>query len=317
MDATTRRCRRLIPTVVTALALAACGSGGSSAPNASPTSSPTDTGCRRPDAPRTVAYRALAGVDANLTSLDLHPPRGCDRPVVLWVHGGGYRIGDKTNAMGPKVRWANDHGWVLVSVNYRLTRPGEPASAQYPDHYDDVAAAIAWVHTHIDRYGGDPDRIAVLGHSAGADIVSNVLVVPDYLRAHGLDLTDVACGGPLDTEGFDKVRAGAAEQRQWRLALGNQPDYLARTSAAPNVRRATGIPPMIGVVRGTAARQAIERGFLDAVRASGGAATTIDARSLTHMEVNRSIGAPGDRVMTPPLTRFLVGCFDATPGPAR
>ncbi len=303
--------RGLIPTVATVLVLAACGSGGSPSSTASTTRATTTAECPTPHVGATVAYRTVPDVDANLTSLDVHPPaRGCDHPVVVWVHGGGYRIGDKSNAMSAKVRWANDRGWVLVSVNYRLTRPeGDPASARYPDHYDDVAAAIAWVHAHIDGYGGDPGRIAVLGHSAGADIVSNVLVVPDYLRAHGLDLTDVVCGGPLDTQGFDKARAGTAEQRQWQLALGNRPDYLTRTSATPNVRRGSGIPPMIGVVRGDAARQAIERAFLDAVHASGSATTLIDARSLTHMQVNRSIGASGDRVMTPPLTRFLTECF--------
>ena len=79
--------------------------------------------------------------------------------------------------MADKVRWARSHGWVLVSVNYRLTRPGDANPARYPDHYDDVASALAWTVDHIDRYGGDPDRIAVLGHSAGADIVSNVMVV--------------------------------------------------------------------------------------------------------------------------------------------
>jgi arylformamidase len=272
------------------------------------TASAAATTCRR--RPATVTYRTIPGVDRNLTSLDVHPVgTGCDHPVVVWVHGGGYRTGDKRNAMTDKVRWARSHGWVLVSVNYRLTRPGDPSSARSPDHYDDVAAALAWTVHHVDRYGGDPERIAVLGHSAGADIVGNVIVVPDHLRRHGLTPADFRCAGPLDTEGFDKVRATATGRDQWRLPLGNLPDYRTATSATLQAERDTGIPPTIGVVRGTPTRRAIERDFLGTLEHLGVRTTTIDARGLSHAEVNRRIGAPGDTVMTPPLTKFLTRCF--------
>ena len=279
-----------------------------------PESGSAPLGSCPPADPRTVHYREVAGRAPALTSLDVFGlTPGCDAPVVMWVHGGAYQIGDKSNVVAPKVHWARAHDWVFVSVNYRLTDPADPAGAHFPDHYEDVAAAIAWVHAHITRDGGDPGRIAVLGHSAGADIVANVLVDPTYLRAEGLGLGVVACGAPLDTEGFDKVRAGAAdpegEKAQWKVALGNEPDYLTKTSATRIVRSGIGIPPMIGVVRGTPRRRAIERGFLDALRGAGIDATAIDASGLSHEEVNRRIGAPGDTVMTPPLTRFLTGCF--------
>ncbi len=309
---------RRLTVLAIAAALTGCASAlpGDGPPDTS-TSTPTSTpasGCSVASRRATVVYKQVPGVPANLTSLDVHAPReGCNLPVVLWVHGGGYRVGDKANAMTDKVQWANDHGWVLVSVNYRLTDPGSATSAQYPDHYDDVAAAIAWVHAHITEFGGDPDRIAVLGHSAGADIVANVLVDPNYLRGAGLDLSAVRCGGPLDTEGFDKARAGAAdpdgEKLQWKVALGNEPDYLTTTSATLNVKPGIGIPEMIGVFRGAPRRVSIELDFLETIRNAGIAATTIDARGLTHGEVNRLIGAPGDTRITPPLTTFLTNCF--------
>lgn len=300
--------------VVSAVGAAACGSGGSHAAGTSTTSGSTSTaaagGCHAPHRPATVAYRRVPGSPANSTSLDIHPPTtGCDHPVVIWVHGGGYQIGDKRNAITDKVRWANDHDWVLVSVNYRLTKSGDPGSAHYPDHFEDVAASIAWVHTNIASYGGDPDRLALMGHSAGADIVANVLVDPTYLHDHGLPLQAISCGAPLDTEGFDKVRAAPSAQPQWKAALGNLPDYRTRTSATRNVRSGIGIPLMIGVVRGSPRRRAIEHDFLQTLRDHAIDATEIEARSLTHQQVNRSIGAPGDQVMTPPLTTFLSSCF--------
>jgi hypothetical protein len=70
-----------------------------------------------------------------------------------------------------------------------------------------------------------------------------------------------------------------------------------------------GIPPMIGVVRGSPQRQQIENAFLDTLAANGIEATMIDARSLTHAAVNANIGAPDDTVMTAPLMAFLTNCF--------
>jgi arylformamidase len=268
------------------------------------------TNCPTSGQPTTVAYRTISGVAKNLTSLDIHAPATstCNKPVVLWVHGGGYQTGDKANGMANKKAFVNGEGWILVSINYRLTVPGDPASAHYPDHYDDVAAAVAWVHANIGRYGGDPGRIALLGHSAGADIVSNVAAQPSYLAGHGLPLSTLDCVGPLDTEGFDKVAAGSDDE-QWSVALGNNPNYLNETSANRILTPASDAPPAIGVYRGTAQRQLIEKAYVNEVAATGATTALIDARSLSHGEVNSRIGAPGDTVMTPPLRSFLTTCL--------
>ena len=77
------------------------------------------------------------------------------------------------------------------------------------------------------------------------------------------------------------------------------------------MKEGIGIPPMIGVVRGTPRRQAIEMQFLARLRAAGIGVTTIDARALTHQQVNTHIGAPGDTVMTDPVVTFLTSCFGA------
>ncbi|HYI37313.1 MAG TPA: alpha/beta hydrolase [Thermoleophilaceae bacterium] len=275
----------------------------------------TPKACAKAPAAKTVPYERVAGVPANLTSLDVYAPsRACRKgrrtPVVMWVHGGAYAVGDKRNQIRDKVRLFSRRGWVFVSVNYRLTRPGTPRSAKYPDHFRDVAAAVSWVRRGIGRRGGDRGRIALLGHSAGADIVANVTTNPRWLRERKLGLSAVRCAGPLDTEGFDKAAAGPGEQGQWQRALGNLPTYVRDTSAVNLLRRGAGIPRTITVFRGTPRRQRIERRFVTTLRAAGVPATLVDARSLSHAEVSRRIGAAGDRVMTPPLLRFLGGCFN-------
>lgn len=284
---------------------------------AATTTAPSAASCAKAGLPKTVAYRSIPGIPADALSLDIHAPaRACLAPVILWVHGGGYQIGDKAKQMPDKVALFNAKGWILVSINYRLTQPGVATSAQFPDHYEDVAAAIGWVHRSIDAYGGDPNRLALLGHSAGADIVANVADQPTYLAAEGLRTTDLDCIGPLDTEGFDKVTSvGDGESAQWKTALGNEPDYLTTTSATRFIERDDDVPDTIGVVRGGADRRAIEQAYLDKVASTGARAVTIDAAGLSHEDVNTRIGAPGDTVMTPPLVAFLSDCLGPAPKP--
>jgi acetyl esterase/lipase len=132
-------------------------------------------------------------------------------PVMIWVHGGGWAKGDKDNQLQYKIPFFIDEGWIFVSVNYRLSpaeTPDDPADfdanrIMYPVHNHDVAAAIAWVHEHISEYGGDPDQISIMGHSAGAGIVAGIGTNQTFLQEFGLNLSvlkNVIC---LDTEGYD------------------------------------------------------------------------------------------------------------------
>ncbi len=107
--------------------------------------------------------------------LDLYYPPGadCDAvPVVVWVHGGGWRVGDKANGMEDKVRQWTDAGWAVASVNYRLTDAQAPVDDRIvaPSHNEDVAAALSWLAKEAPARGIDPERMAVVGHSAGAAI---------------------------------------------------------------------------------------------------------------------------------------------------
>ena len=260
--------------------------------------------------PTTIVYKTVANVDTDLLSLDIHSPANAQNaPIVMWIHGGGYTIGDKANQMNNKISLFNEQGWVLVSVNYRLSTP-EKSAAKFPDHFLDVAAAVAWVHENIQGYGGDPNRIALVGHSAGADIVSNVVVNPNYLREYGLELSNIICAVPLDTEGFNKTKADENEQKMWQNALSNNQNYLTETSATLLIHPNIGIPPMLGVTRGNERRQQIATEFITTLQEAGIEATFIDATSLTHEEVNNQIGAAGDTVMTAPLMSFLTECFE-------
>jgi acetyl esterase/lipase len=99
-------------------------------------------------------------------------------PVLLFVHGGGYVRGDKRAAGSPfydnVMLWSVEHKMVGVNMTYRLA-PANP----WPAAAEDIAAAVAWTRANIARFGGDPNRIVLMGHSAGATHVSSYLAHPE------------------------------------------------------------------------------------------------------------------------------------------
>ena len=86
-------------------------------------------------------------------------------PVMLYVHGGGWVIGDKREQGKPMMFELVARGWVCVAINYRLS-----PKATWPDHIVDVKRALVWVKQHVAEYGGDPDFIAISGGSAGGHL---------------------------------------------------------------------------------------------------------------------------------------------------
>ncbi len=255
---------------------------------------------------RDVAYRTLAGTPQDLLSLDVYDPvlpAGCEpAPVVVWVHGGGWHTGDKANNMFAKVVSLATEGYAVVSVNYRLS----PA-VSYPTHNGDVAAAVAWVHSHAAAHGIDPTRISLVGHSAGAGIVASLAADERYLQGVGLAPGDLACVVALDTEAYD-VAAQAATSPLYQQAFGTDPAVWVDASPLTHVADAVDHPDTMVVTRGTAARIRLSQRYHDAVAATGARTVLVNATPLTHEGVNDAVGAPGDTIVTPPLLAFLSGC---------
>jgi arylformamidase len=254
---------------------------------------------------RDVGYvvRGDAASDA-LTRLDVYPPPGpiCGRPIVIWVHGGGWSTGDKANQLEAKIPFFNGLGAVLVSIDYRLSAADN--SVRHPDHVEDVAAAFAWVREHAAELGGAPDRVALLGHSAGAHLVALVATNPRFLAAHGLTAGDVRCVGSYDSE--YTVSEIIARDERYEDVFTADPE--AWTDASPSAQVRAGLPPFQLACRGTSGRVAQCEAFAEQLRAAGGEAQAIDASSLEHEEVNAVIGEPSDVVMTPRVREFLVRC---------
>lgn len=106
-------------------------------------------------------------------------------PVVIQVHGGGWAIGNKQTQALPLLTHLADRGWVCVSINYRLA-----PRATWPGAITDVLRAVAWTKANIERFGGDPQFIAVTGGSAGGHLSS---------------LAALAAGDPEFQPGFESA----------------------------------------------------------------------------------------------------------------
>ena len=136
----------------------------------------------------------IDGVDYadNKDRLDVHMPVGVSNaPVFVFFHGGALQNGSKDagNGLGATL---GHQGIVVVSANYRLS-PG----VMHPAHLEDAAAAVAWTVANIGSHGGDPSRVFIGGHSAGAYLAAQLSLDPSYLRAHGLDLSNIRGTVPI------------------------------------------------------------------------------------------------------------------------
>ena len=301
------------PLLAALLLLAACSSETTTDRPSATTGASSTEACRPPAGQRDVAYVDGGGP---LRRLDLYLPDdvGCAPvPLVVWVHGGGWRTGDKANAMADKVVLWNDAGWAVASVDYRLTDTSVPVADRVvaPTHNEDVASAIGWLIDRADDLGIDPDHLAVLGHSAGAGIVAALATDPGYLDAVGLEPIDLGCVAPLDTEAFSieaAVGTGPVLGKVYADAFGTDPARWTELSPLTHVGEAP-IPPLLLVTRGTPLRREIVGTFADAVEASGGRVTIIDLPTFSHEEVNKRIGDPTDGQLTPALQDFLTTCL--------
>ena len=124
--------------------------------------------------------------------------KGKKMPVLLFVHGGGFTRGDKHGDFYPDniTLWAARNGMVGVNINYRLA-PKDP----WPTGVKDVASAVAWTKANIARYGGDPNRIVLFGHSAGANHVADYAAHPEVRGAEASSVKGVVMVSPAYSTG--------------------------------------------------------------------------------------------------------------------
>tara|TARA_Y100000815_G_scaffold27986_1_gene23439 strand:- start:7331 stop:8212 length:882 start_codon:yes stop_codon:yes gene_type:complete len=152
------------------------------------------------------------------------------RPVIVFFHGGGWVKGDR-DAYAFVGRAFASRGYTVVIPDYRKV-----PDVRFPAFIEDGAEAVRWTRENIAQFGGDPDRIALAGHSAGAHTAVTLALDPRWLTAAGVepDAVKAAIGlsGPYDFYPFDKKRSIDA-MSQWPEPRDTQPIAFARADAPP------------------------------------------------------------------------------------
>jgi len=236
--------------------------------------------------------------------LDVYAPAGAkDLPVVFWIHGGGWQAGDKTMvALKPKA--FTDAGLVFVSISHRLL-PSVDMSAITGD----VASALGWVHKNIATYGGDPNRLLVMGHSSGGQLAALMCTDDRYAKANGFSLTMIKGCVPVDADTFDIpaiIEVAETRARAHQLPLptyghrqkfGDDPAKHRDFSPVTHVARDKGIPPFLILhIAGNADTTAQARRMANALEAAGIPVKVVAAREATHEGLNNNLGAANDPV---------------------
>ena len=246
---------------------------------------------------------------STFNSLDLYLPPVPDnvrvglRPLVVWVHGGGLVTGDKKNRMTDKVRLFNDLGYIVASVNYRLSPDCcefDPARVRAPDHIADLAEALGWLDRNISQYGGDPDRIVLIGHSAGAYLVSLAGTSPAWIEGRGVSRKQILGAVSLDTDNFD-IRREASEETPWsrRLAAWNTFGTPGEEQVEPRWERMSPVahaeqsdPEFLLVTSVNPVR--LDANVEMATALGQDPATSVLSVPLDHEGINTALGSPDD-----------------------
>lgn len=235
-------------------------------------------------AERDVAYGGQAA-----QTLDVYRPAGANGATLLFmVHGGGWRRGDKSaqGVINNKVLHWVGRGWVVVSVNYRVQPAADPLVQA-----DDIARALAFAQAHASAWGANPARFILMGHSAGAHLVSLLTADPSLASRHGAKswLGTVSLdSGAFDVEEIMRGRHfGLYDQ-----AFGTDPVFWR--DASPTHRlKGKPVAPML-IVCSTRRADACPQGRAFAVKAQGfGGRVSVLPQDLSHGDVNARVGASG------------------------
>ena len=236
--------------------------------------------------------------------LDVYAPaEGKEHPVVVWIHGGGRRNGEKTDVQ-KKPQALVDKGFVFVSINYRFV-----PQVTMKQIAGDVAKAIRWVHDHAQDYGGDPDSILVMGHSGGAHLAALVSTDERYLKAEGLSPSLVKACVPIDVGFYDVPKlvkdSGVAPPDNFKSFFGDTEEAQRELSPVAHVAEGKSIPPfLILYVPDRPDTKSQSLWFAEKLQGAGVLAKAVAAEGKNHGTINSDLGLPDDKP-TQELWAFL------------
>jgi arylformamidase len=258
-----------------------------------------------------ICYHPQPGSNRLLQSLDVYAPQSPNGlcPVILFMHGGGWRASDKNDPLGVHANVCKAlaaRGLVTVNMNYRLA-----PRFKHPEPARDVAYALRWTRENISAYQGDPERVFLSGHSAGGHLAALIALDPNYLD--GVGLTGAAIKGVIGICGVYNLahfaaRNWMAEHLMTTAAFGNDRDLRAQASPVNHVRAEA--PPFLLLNAQKDERLEEEADELSSLLRNQGVSTETSIISGTNHFTILSLVGNGDDTLIDRMVEFarVVSC---------
>jgi acetyl esterase/lipase len=246
--------------------------------------------------------------------LDIYAPKDAKKlPVLFWIHGGGWQAGDKSQ-VAEKPKMFLERGFVFVSTSYRLLPKVEMQTI-----FRDVAKSIGWVYKNIAAHGGDPNRILVGGHSAGAQLAALLCIDERYLKDEGVPFSALMGCVPVDGDTYDvpaiietaetrlRVHGEPMPKNGHRQKFGNDPEKHKDYSAVTHVAKGKGIPPFLILYVADHPDTSIQaRRLAKVLKEAEVPVALFGGRETNHNRLNDKLGTADDPA-TKALDDFLAG----------
>ncbi|MCZ2846048.1 MAG: alpha/beta hydrolase [Candidatus Bathyarchaeota archaeon] len=246
---------------------------------------------------KNIPYRNINGSDSKLNCLDIYKPLmgNKNHPVLVFVHGGYWIQGDKGN-LDDKAKAFTKAGWFLVNINYRLS-----PEVMHPVHAQDVAKAITWIYENISYYGGNPQNIFLLGHSAGGHLTALIALDEHYLKDLGFSNKIIRGIIGLDCAAYHlptKIESETENYYLFEMTFGNNPDVWEKASPINYVEKGKSIPPFLLIYAGDwEISKIVNLAFAKALKMANYEIELYYAPEKDHVSIERDLGKLGDNTI--------------------
>jgi acetyl esterase/lipase len=222
--------------------------------------------------------------------LDIHfPENPKNAKVIAYVHGGAWKLGNKSK-IGSKAKYYTSKGYIVVSIGYTLF-----PSANAEQQAEQIAQAVNWLKTNIGKYGGDGNRIALMGHSAGCHLAAMATLsgacTPKLLICNDTGAYDVAYLAEINNGRVPRLYSALDKKSKWKR--------WSPISYVNNRQQ----PPTLVMWSGGRNRDRISKRFANAMISAGNNVTQFAGDSYNHLSINSAIG--GANAVTRAVDKFL------------
>lgn len=247
----------------------------------------------------TVLKDVAYGTD-KLQRFDVYiPPQAQNAPIIVMAHGGGWFRGDKAmkGVVQNKATYWLAKGYIFVSTNYRFIPEANPVVQS-----EDVYSAVQLIKKRAVVWGGNPDKLILMGHSAGAHLVALLSVNPKPIN------------GKAPWKGTVVLDSGSLNVPQTMTlphfelfdnAFGKDPKFWV--SASPYHQMTKNATPILSVCSEPRRISCMQSNELAAKAKTLGVVVKVQPENLTHAEINKNLGLPSE--YTKAVDRFIQGCL--------